>query len=54
VVGDYDLAPSHYVVVAGTAVDPVLAPWTVRPTLLAGFTFTALGRGAFAAREDGR
>ena len=49
--GDLDLAPSRYVVVQGTAVDPVLSPWRVRPTFLAGFTFTALGRPAFASRE---
>jgi hypothetical protein len=46
--GDLDLAPSRYVVVQGAAVEPVLAPWTVRPTLLAGFTFTALGQPIFA------
>jgi hypothetical protein len=46
--GDLDLAPSRYVVDDGAAVDPVLAPWRVRPTLLAGFTFTALGQPTFA------
>jgi len=46
--GDLDLAPSRYVVVQGAAVEPVLAPWTVRPTLLAGFTFTAVGQPIFA------
>jgi len=45
--GDLDLAPSRYVVADGTAVDPLLAPWRVRPTLLAGFTFTALGQPTF-------
>jgi multisubunit Na+/H+ antiporter MnhC subunit len=48
-VGDLDLMPSRYVVVRGAEVDSVLAPWRVRPTLLAGFTFTALGQPAFAA-----
>jgi hypothetical protein len=51
ILGDLDLAPSRYVVVAGTAVEPVLSPWTVRPTLLAGLTFTALGQAAFAPAE---
>jgi hypothetical protein len=45
--GDLDLAPSRYVVVEGSSVEPVLAPWRVRPTLLAGFTFTALGQPTF-------
>jgi hypothetical protein len=49
--GDLDLAPSRYVVVDGASVDPVLAPWRVRPTLLAGFTFTALGQPTFARGE---
>jgi len=49
VLGDLDLTPSRYVVVDGTAVEAVLAPWSVRPTLLAGFTFTALGEPAFAS-----
>jgi hypothetical protein len=47
VAGDVDLAPPRYVVVQGSAVDPALAPWRVRPTFLAGFTFTALGQPAF-------
>jgi hypothetical protein len=46
--GDLDLAPSRYVVVDGASVDPVLVPWRARPTLLAGFTFTALGQPTFA------
>jgi hypothetical protein len=49
ILGDLDLAPTRYVVVAGTAVEPVLSPWTVRPTFLAGLTFTALGQPAFAS-----
>ena len=45
--GDLILAPSRYIVMDGAAVDPVLAPWRVRPTLMAGFTFTALGQPTF-------
>jgi len=48
VLGDLDLTPSRYVIVDGTSVEPVLAPWSVRPTLLAGFTFTALGQPSFS------
>lgn len=48
VLGDLDLTPSRYVIVDGTAVEPVLAPWSVRPTLLAGFTFTAFGQPSFS------
>jgi hypothetical protein len=46
--GDLDLAPTRYVVFQGGAADPVLSPWRVRPTLLAGLTFVALGPPAFA------
>ena len=46
--GDLDLRPARYVVDQGSAVDPLLSPWRVRPTLLAGFTFTALGQPTFA------
>jgi len=46
--GDVDLSPSRYVVAQGASVDPALSPWRVRPTLLAGFTFTALGPPIFA------
>jgi hypothetical protein len=46
--GDVDLEPSRFVVQNGSTADPLLAPWRVRPTLLAGFTFTALGQPAFA------
>jgi hypothetical protein len=46
--GDVDLSPSRYVVAQGTSVDPALSPWRVRPTLLAGFTFTALGPPIFS------
>jgi hypothetical protein len=49
VLGDLDLAPSRYVIVDGASVEPVLAPWSVRPTLLGGFTFTAFGQAAFAS-----
>jgi hypothetical protein len=46
--GDLDLSPSRYVVAQGTSVDPALSPWRVRPTLLAGFTFTAVGPPIFS------
>jgi hypothetical protein len=48
--GDLDLGRSRYVVAQGSTVEPVLAPWMVRPTLLAGFTFTAAGVPAFTPR----
>jgi hypothetical protein len=57
VAGDVDLTPRNYVVAQGPAAatattgDSVFAPWPVRPTALAGFTFTAFGDGRFAARE---
>jgi hypothetical protein len=48
--GDVDPAPSRYIVQQGSTSDTVLAPWNARPTVLAGFTFTALGPPAFAER----
>jgi hypothetical protein len=50
--GDWDPVPVRYVVEQGSNRDAVLAPWNVRPTVLAGFTFTALGPPAFAARTQ--
>jgi hypothetical protein len=47
---DFDLANRRYVELDGTEPEPVFVPWQVRPMLLAGFTFTALGEGLFAAR----
>lgn len=47
VLGDWDPAPARYVVIDGSSTDAALAPWNVRPTVLAGFTFTALGAPAF-------
>jgi len=47
---DFDLASRRYVLEEGGADSNVFVPWRVRPTLLAGFTFTALGEGLFAAR----
>lgn len=44
---DLDLTPSRYVVANGSARDVAIDPWRVRPTLLAGFAFTALGPSAF-------
>jgi hypothetical protein len=48
---DVDLASRRYVVDEGGAPSEVLAPWRVRPTLLAGITFTPLGAGLFARHE---
>ncbi len=48
---DADLATRTYVLHEGSAETGVLAPWRVRPTVLAGFTFTALGEGRFASHE---
>jgi hypothetical protein len=48
-VGDVDLAPTQYLVKQGTASDSVMVPGRVRPTVLAGFTFTAFGPPAFSA-----
>jgi hypothetical protein len=48
--GDLDLAAPRYVVAQGSAVDPVMTPWTVRPSLLVGFTFTAFGEPLFAGQ----
>jgi hypothetical protein len=47
---DVDLASRRYVLDDGGTDVSVLAPWRVRPMLLAGFTFTALGEGLFARR----
>jgi hypothetical protein len=46
---DFDVAPQHYAI-NGVGGGDILVPWRVRPALLAGFTFTALGSGLFAAR----
>jgi hypothetical protein len=46
---EMDLTPAGYFVGPGPAKD-TLAPWRVRPVVMAGFTFTALGSGLFAAR----
>lgn len=46
--GDVDLAGHRYVIERGTVDEAVFSPWTVRPTALAGFTFTPFGRGAFS------
>jgi hypothetical protein len=49
---DVDVASSqlHYLVAYGNGKTPsdVLSPWRVRPFLLAGFAFTALGERRFA------
>jgi hypothetical protein len=41
--GDFDLLPPRYSAGGGE----LLSLWTVRPTVLAGFTFTAFGGGLF-------
>jgi hypothetical protein len=40
---DTDLAIRHYVNVEGSAQSDVLTTWRVRPMILAGFGFTAIG-----------
>jgi hypothetical protein len=49
---EWDLTPPQYVVdvVGGPGGGNLLAPWRVRPVVLAGFTFTALGGGLFSGR----
>jgi hypothetical protein len=44
---DVDLASRRYVLAQGSAETDVLAPWRVRPMVLAGFGFTAFGDGHF-------
>jgi hypothetical protein len=51
---DTDLASRRYVLQDGDQRVDVLAPWRVRPMLLAGFAFTALGDGVFEARGAAR
>jgi hypothetical protein len=46
---DVDLVSRHYVVDFGDRRETLFDPWRVRPALLAGFTFTALGEGIFEA-----
>jgi hypothetical protein len=46
---EVDLVSRAYVVDEGSAEVTVLAPWRVRPMVLAGFGFTALGDGHFSA-----
>jgi hypothetical protein len=45
---DFDLASRHYVYNEGDRRSEVLAPWNVRPTLLAGLSFTVFGPPHFA------
>ncbi|MGO9000331.1 MAG: hypothetical protein ACLQVI_43975 [Polyangiaceae bacterium] len=44
---DVDLDSRRYVYAQGSTDTPLLAPWNVRPMILAGFGFTALGDGYF-------
>jgi hypothetical protein len=46
-VGDVDLLRPSYVVTGGGTTSTALSLWPVRPTVLAGFTFTAFGGGLF-------
>jgi hypothetical protein len=50
---DFDLSLRHYVeqTAAGSPQPDVFVPLRVRPMLVAGFTFTALGEGVFGARD---
>jgi hypothetical protein len=45
---EWDLTPGEYFVQGG---GDVFVPWRVRPVVLAGFTFTAVGNGLFATRD---
>jgi hypothetical protein len=47
--GEIDLAPPTYAL-DGLGGGDILVPWRVRPYVLAGFAFTALGGPLFAAR----
>jgi hypothetical protein len=47
---DFDLASRHYVFDDRGQRSDVLAPWNVRPTLLAGLSFSAFGEAPFATR----
>ncbi len=47
---DFDLLRNRYVVQNLGSDQEFLNPWVVRPLALAGFTFTAVGAGLFAAR----
>ncbi len=50
---DFDLSLRHYVeqTEAGSPQPDVFVPLRVRPMLVAGFTFTALGEGVFGSRD---
>ncbi len=48
---DVDVTSRRWVVDEGRETRDVLAPWRVRPALLAGLDFTALGPTLFGARE---
>ena len=51
--GDVDFDARRYVVLRGTTEEVTLAPWQLRPAVLAGFTFTPFGSGIFAPRGGG-
>jgi hypothetical protein len=48
---DVDLVKRSYVVAQGAAFSTVTSPWAVRPTLLLGFAFTALGPPSFGPSQ---
>lgn len=48
---DVDLTSRRWVIDEGREAGDVLSPWRVRPALLAGLDFTALGPTLFAPRE---
>lgn len=51
---DVDLTSRRWVVEGAAQRVEAFAPWRVRPMMMLGFTFTALGDGRFAAREAAR
>ena len=51
---DVDFTSRRWVVEGAAQRVEAFAPWRVRPMVMLGFTFTALGDGRFAAREAAR
>jgi hypothetical protein len=47
---EWDVTPAAYYVAAGSGRSDIFVPWRVRPLLLAGFTFTAVGNGRFTGK----
>lgn len=46
---DVDLSPHRFVVAEGAEIQPLFAPWRVRPALLVGFTFNLAGSIPYAS-----